>query len=125
MLEIIMLYFLLNLQETSSQEQLLPESNLQNNGRDPGPSLTSTVIPQPQGERRPFRGPTSVLGALGRPGGPPVPPPVPAPPGTYITPWSEFPKTSKSISTFCQKATEYIRAKNPLHKQSEKVCMCL
>jgi hypothetical protein len=85
-----MLYFLLNLQETSSQEQLnLPESNLQNSGRDPGLSLTSTVIPQPQnnnnggGLGRPFRGPTSVLGALGRPGGPPVPPPVPVPPGTY------------------------------------------
>ena len=101
-----MLYFLLNLQETSSQEQLLPESNLQNNGRDPGPSLTSTVIPQPQGERRPFRGPTSVLGALGRPGGPPVPPPVPAPPGTYITPWSEFPKSFQKPQQFEKYPTE-------------------
>ena len=25
---------------------------------------------------------------------------------------------------FCQKVTVYIRIKNPLHKQSEKACMC-
>ena len=64
--------------QTSSKEQL-PESNLQNGS----PALlTSTVIPQPQNNNgRPFRGPTSVLGTLGRPGGPPVPPPAPIPPG--------------------------------------------
>ena len=70
----------------SSKEQVTPESNLQNgNGGPPASLLTSTVIPQPQNNNgRPFRGPTSVLGTLGRPGGPPVPPPAPLPPGITV-----------------------------------------
>ena len=70
-----------------SNEQLLPESNLPpplNNNQNAGnPTiLTSTIIPSPQNiNGRPFRGPTTAIGGLGRPGGPLLPPQAPLPPG--------------------------------------------
>lgn len=78
------------LPEQDSEILLKPESNLQVPGNQPPqpPSatiLTSTVIPQQNVNGRipttPFRGPSTALGGLGRPGAsPPLPPNAPLPP---------------------------------------------